>query len=212
MTDLAGTIRVLVVRIPVFLLALTIHEFAHGWLANRLGDPTARLQGRLTLNPMAHLDPIGTIAIVLIGFGWAKPVPVDYRYLKRPRQDMMLIAAAGPISNLILAAVCAFLDGMIPWAMGAPEWAWLLFPLRIMVRAGVGVNVLLAVFNLLPIPPLDGSRVVSGLLPLRQALSYSRLEPYGFLIIFLLFFTGIVDPVFGVAVRTLTRALFGMWG
>jgi len=212
MTDLAGTIRDLVVRVPVFLLALTIHEFAHGWLATRLGDPTARLQGRLTLNPMAHLDPIGTIAIVLIGFGWARPVPVDYRYLKRPRQDMMLIAAAGPISNLLLAAVCAFFYRMIPWAVAGPEWEWLLFPLRIMLRTGVWVNVVLAIFNLLPIPPLDGSRVVSGLLPLRQALSYSRLEPYGFLIIFLLFFTGVVDPVFGVAVRTLTLALFRMWG
>jgi len=212
MFDLAGTIRDLVVRIPVFLLALTIHEFAHGWLANRLGDPTARLQGRLTLNPVAHLDPIGTIAIVLIGFGWAKPVPVDYRYLKRPRQDMMLIAAAGPISNLVLGVLCAFFYRMIPWEVGGTEWAWLFFPLRTMLRTGVWVNAVLAVFNLLPVPPLDGSRVVSGLLPLRHAISYSRLEPYGFLIIFLLFFTGIMDPVFGLAVRTLTLALFSMWG
>lgn len=212
MFDLAGTIQDLVVRVPVFLLALTIHEFAHGWLANRLGDPTARLQGRLTLNPVAHLDPIGTIAIVLIGFGWAKPVPVDYRYLKRPRRDMMLIAAAGPISNLVLGAVCAFFYRMIPWAVGGPELGWVILPLRIMFRTGVWVNAVLAVFNLLPIPPLDGSRVVSGLLPLRQAISYSRLEPYGFVLIFLLFFTGIMDPVFGVAVRTLTLVLFRMWG
>ncbi len=212
MFDLAATIRDLVVRVPVFLLALTIHEFAHGWVANRLGDPTARLQGRLTLNPMAHLDPIGTIAIVLIHFGWAKPVPVDYRYLKQPRRDMMLIAAAGPISNLVLGATCAFCYRMIPWAAGGSEWEWLFFPLRIMLRMGVLVNVVLAVFNLLPIPPLDGSRVVSGLLPLRHAISYSRLEPYGFVIIFLLFFTGIMDPVFGPAVRTLSLALFRMWG
>jgi Zn-dependent protease len=212
MFDLAGTIQDLAVRIPVFLLALTIHEFAHGWLANRLGDPTARLQGRLTLNPVAHLDPIGTLAIVLIGFGWAKPVPVDYRYLKRPRRDMMLIAAAGPVSNLILGAACAFCYRMIPWVATGPEWAWLILPVRTMLRMGVWVNVVLAVFNLLPIPPLDGSRVVSGLLPVRHAISYSRLEPYGFVIIFLLFFTGIMDPVFGVAVRTLTLALFRMWG
>jgi len=212
MFDLAGTIRDLVVRIPVFLLALTIHEFAHAWLANRLGDPTARLQGRLTLNPVAHLDPIGTLAIVLIGFGWARPVPVDYRYLKRPRRDMMLIAAAGPVSNLVLGAACAFCYRMIPWAAGGPEWAWLLLPVRTMLRMGVWVNVVLAVFNLLPIPPLDGSRVVSGLLSLRHAISYSRLEPYGFVIIFLLFFTGIMDPVFGVAVRALTLALLRMWG
>jgi Zn-dependent protease len=212
MFDLAGTIRDLVIRVPVFLLALTIHEFAHGWVANRLGDPTARLRGRLTLNPLAHLDPIGTIAIVLIHFGWAKPVPVDYRYLKQPRRDMMLIAAAGPISNLVLGAACAFCYRMIPWPAGTREWAWLVFPLQIMLQMGVLVNVVLAVFNLLPIPPLDGSRVVSGLLPLRHAISYSRLEPYGFAIIFLLFFTGVMDPVFGPAVRTISLALFRMWG
>jgi len=212
MLDLAATIQDLAIRIPVFLLALTIHEFAHGWVANRLGDPTAKLQGRLTLNPMAHLDIIGTIAIVLIGFGWAKPVPVDARYLRRPRQDMILIAAAGPGSNLILAAAVALCYRVMPWGVLSPEWTWLIVPLRAMLRTGVWVNVLLAVFNLLPIPPLDGSRVVSGLLPLRQAISYSRLEPYGFVIIFLLFFSGIMDPIFGAAVRTLTLALFRMWG
>jgi Zn-dependent protease len=212
MFDLASTVQDLAVRIPVFLLALTIHEFAHGWIANRLGDPTARLQGRLTLNPLAHLDPIGTLAIVLIGFGWARPVPVDYRYLARPRRDMMLIAAAGPVSNLVMAAASAFCYRMIPWGTAGFEWAWLILPVRTMLRMGVWVNVVLAVFNLLPIPPLDGSRVVSGILPVRHAISYSRLEPYGFVIIFLLFFSGIMDPVFGVAVRTLTLALFRMWG
>jgi len=212
MFDLAGTIQDLAVRIPVFLLALTIHEFAHGWIAHRLGDPTARLQGRLTLNPLAHLDPIGTLAIVLIGFGWAKPVPVDHRYLNRPRRDMMLIAAAGPLSNLVLGAVSAFCYRMIAWAAFGAEWTWLVLPVRATLRTGVWVNVVLAVFNLLPVPPLDGGRVVTGLLPLRHAISYSRLEPYGFVIIFLLFFTGIMDPVFSVAVRTLTLALFRMWG
>jgi Zn-dependent protease len=212
MFDLFAKIQELVVVIPVFLLALTIHEFAHGWLANRLGDPTARLQGRLTLNPVAHLDPIGALAIVLIGFGWAKPVPVDYRYLKRPRRDMMLIAAAGPVSNLILGAASAFCYRMIPWAAAGRELAWLIIPMQITLLVSVRANVILAVFNLLPIPPLDGSRVVSGLLPVRHAISYSRLEPYGFVIIFLLFFTGIMSPVFGVAEHTLTRALFRMWG
>jgi Zn-dependent protease len=212
MFDLASTIQDLAIRIPVFLLALTIHEFAHAWVADRLGDPTARLQGRLTFNPLVHLDIIGTIAIVLIGFGWAKPVPVDVRYLRRPRQDMILISAAGPVSNLMLAAVVAFCYRMLPWGLPGAEWAWLVVPIRAMLRAGVWINVLLTVFNLLPIPPLDGSRVVSGLLPLRHAISYSRLEPYGFVIIFLLFFTGVMDPFFGAAVRTVTLALFRMWG
>jgi Zn-dependent protease len=212
MFDLSATIQDLAIRIPVFLLALTLHEFAHGWVANRLGDPTARLQGRLTLNPLAHLDITGTIAIVLIGFGWAKPVPVDGRYLRRPRQDMVIIAAAGPVSNLVLAVAVAFCYQMIPWGGMNLEWAWFLVPLRAMLRTAVWVNVLLAIFNLLPIPPLDGSRVVSGFLPLRQAIGYSRLEPYGFVIIFLLFFSGVMDPFFGPAVRGVTLALFRMWG
>lgn len=206
------SIQELAIRIPVFLLGLTIHEFAHGWVADRLGDQTARLHGRLSLNPLAHLDPIGTVAIVLIGFGWAKPVPVDYRYLRHPRRDSMLIAAAGPVSNLLLAVVMAGCLRLIPWQSLGRDVTWLIVPVLLMLRTGIWVNVILAVFNLLPIPPLDGSRVVSGLLPLRQALAYNRLEPYGFLIIFVLFFTGIMDPVFGVAVRTVSRALLMMWG
>jgi len=202
----------LAILIPVFLLALTIHEYAHARVSHWLGDPTARLQGRLTLNPLAHLDPIGTLAIFLIGFGWARPVPVDSRYLGNPRRDMMLVALAGPASNLLLAAAMAFLFMMAPWRALGAEWYWLSVPVRHMLQLGVGVNVLLAIFNLLPVPPLDGSRILSGLLPLRQALAYSRLEPYGFLIIFLLFFTGVMRPVYNVAVRSVAGALFGMWG
>lgn len=206
------SISTLVITIPVFLLALTVHEFAHGWVANSLGDPTARLQGRLTLNPIAHLDPIGTLAIVFIGFGWARPVPVDSRHLKRPQRDMMLIAAAGPASNLVLAVLSAFCVRMIPWSGSSPEWVWLVKPVLLMLYTSVGANVILAVFNLLPIPPLDGSRVLSGLLPLRQAISFNRLEPYGGIIIFLLFITGVMNPMFGLAQHTITRALLRMWG
>ena len=207
------SIQELAIVIPVFLLALTIHEFAHGWAANRLGDPTARLQGRLTLNPFAHLDIIGTIAIAIIGLGWAKPVPVDSRYLRNPQRDMILIAAAGPASNLILAVLAAFAAQMIPWRHFLTQQSeWLIVPIVNVVETSVYVNVILAVFNLLPIPPLDGSRIVSGLLPARHAISYGRLEPYGFIIIFLLFYTGAMRPVFRIAAHTVTPALFGLWG
>jgi Zn-dependent protease len=212
MFDFSATIQDLAIRLPVFLLGLTIHEFAHGWSADRLGDPTARMHGRITLNPAAHLDIIGTIAIVLIGFGWAKPVPVDARYFRQPRRDMILVSAAGPVSNLLLAAIMAFVYRSIPWGSFGMEAAWFLIPIRAMIRTAVWANVLLAVFNLLPIPPLDGSRVVSGLLPLRQAITFNQLEPYGFVIIFLLFFSGIMDVVLSSAVRPVAMALFQMWG
>ena len=207
------SIQDLVIVIPVFLLALTIHEFAHGWVANRLGDPTARLQGRLTLNPLAHLDIIGTIAFVLTPFGWAKPVPVDARYLRNPHRDMILISAAGPASNLFLAVLSAFVLQTIPWGQLLTEQsAWLIVPIASVVGTSVSVNVILVVFNLLPIPPLDGSRILSGLLPLRQAIAYNQLEPYGFIIIFLLFYSGALRPVLGFAVNTLTPVLLGVWG
>jgi Zn-dependent protease len=206
------SIRELAVLVPVFLLGLTVHEFAHAWVAHRLGDPTARLQGRLTLSPLAHLDPIGTVAIFLIGFGWARPVPVDVRYFRNPRRDMILVSAAGPLSNLLLAALMAFAFVIVPWSAVGQEWHWLVIPVLEMLRTGVVVNLVLMVFNLLPVPPLDGSRVLSGLLPLRQALAFSRLEPYGFLIIFLLFFTGVTQPLYAVTIRPLAMVLFGMWG
>jgi Zn-dependent protease len=206
------SIREVVILVPVFLLALTVHEFAHAWVANRLGDPTARLQGRLTLSPLAHLDPIGTVAIFLINFGWARPVPVDARYFKNPRRDMILVAAAGPASNLLLAVVMASVFSAVPWNAMDPQWGWLAEPVAQVLWLGVPVNLVLLVFNLLPIPPLDGSRVLSGLLPLRQALAFSRLEPYGFLLIFLLFVSGLTRPLYMLTVSPLRTALFGMWG
>ena len=207
------SIQKLAIQVPVFLLALTIHECAHGWVAYRLGDPTAKQQGRLTLNPLAHLDIIGLLAIVFIHFGWAKPVPVDARYFRQPRRDMVLVAVAGPLSNAVLAVAAAFCFQMFPWrSVLTPGSAWLVLPVARVIQSSVLVNVILAVFNLLPIPPLDGSRVVSGLLPLPQAIAYSRVEPYGFIILFLLFFSGAMDHVLWPPVQFLTMALFRMWG
>jgi Zn-dependent protease len=182
-----------VAAIPV-LFAITIHEVAHGWVARHLGDPTAHLAGRLTLNPLRHIDPIGTvvvpIALLFVGgpiFGWAKPVPVSFANLSHPRRDMILVAAAGPGSNLLMAlgwAIIAALQLSVLQIDGTAG-LWLLQVCEI----GIIINVILAVFNMLPIPPLDGGRVLAGLVPPPAARVLDRIEPFGILIVLLLLFT-----------------------
>ena len=184
-------IRVSVMLIPA-LLAVMIHEVAHGCVAQKLGDPTARLLGRLTLNPFKHLDLLGTLALLFFGFGWAKPVPVNPRNLTSPKRDMIWVALAGPVSNLLLAGLSALvLHGMMLGARwgGLSATSPLLFvfrPVLFMVAFSLFINVNLAIFNLVPILPLDGGRILAGLLPDRQAEALSKLEPYGFLVIILL--------------------------
>ena len=161
--------EVLVLLIPVLLFALVFHEFSHGWVANKLGDPTAKNQGRLTLNPMAHLDPIGSMMILFVGFGWAKPVPVDSRYLANPRKDMMKIAFAGPASNLLLA----FIGGILIRITGYAG------PLSSMLILFTQINISLAVFNMIPIPPLDGSQIFSGIMIRKNPQLVMQLQMYG---------------------------------
>ena len=148
----------------VILCILPLHEFAHGWVANKLGDPTAKLEGRLTFNPLASVDPIGALALILFGFGWAKPVPVDSRYFKNPRRDMAITALAGPVSNLIAALVGAFLVALME--AFAPYNGVTSFVFNVLYYYVV-VNISLAVFNLIPMPPLDGSRIVAAFLSSR---------------------------------------------
>ena len=161
--------EVLVLLIPVLLFALVFHEFSHGWVAYKLGDPTAKNQGRLTLNPIAHLDPIGSMMILFVGFGWAKPVPVDSRYLANPRKDMMKIALAGPASNLLLA----FLGGILIRLTGYAG------PLTSMLILFTQINISLAVFNMIPIPPLDGSQIFSGIMIRKNPQLVMQLQTYG---------------------------------
>jgi Zn-dependent protease len=182
--------------IPGFVVGLTFHEFCHAWTANRLGDPTARIHGRLTLNPLAHLDLIGSLMLVFAGFGWAKPVPVNVYNLQSPRRDMALIASAGPAANLILAiAVSLLAHGLIAaGVVGASSASALL--LLILVQS-VWINVILAVFNLIPIPPLDGSRILAGVVPEEWNYGYEQFEKYG---PFMLFGLILLANVTGVSV------------
>jgi Zn-dependent protease len=184
------------IQFAVLLFSLTIHEMAHAWTADRLGDPTARLLGRVSFNPMVHADLIGTVVFPLIALlgnvpllGWAKPVPVNIRQLRHPRRDYMLVAAAGPASNLVLAVVSAFTLAALPISPVVLGEANVSAPLASFLSMAVTLNILLAVFNMLPIPPLDGGNVLSGLLPPRLSLMLNQVRPYGFILLYALILT-----------------------
>lgn len=201
-------IQKIVVSVIPILIAITFHEVSHGFVANKLGDPTAKFTGRLTLNPIAHIDPIGTLLMPIIlfylsqgqfVFGYAKPVPINPMNFKDPKRDMALSAAAGPLTNITLALLSQIIlmHIIIPASSVLPGSVSLavLRPLALMFQFSVIINIVLAVINLIPIPPLDGGRVLIGFLPHRQALSYSKIEPYGFIIVIALFVTGIAHIV-----------------
>ncbi len=178
--------------------AVTFHELAHGYVAYRLGDPTAKLAGRLTLNPIKHLDFLGTLVFIVTQMiGWAKPVPVNPYNLRNPRRDMIWVSLAGPVTNLLIAVLSALLYKMVV-ALPVQNVFFIkkvLVPVALMLQISVILNIGLAVFNAIPIPPLDGSKILMGILPPRQALAYSKIEPYGFFIILALIFLRVIDYV-----------------
>lgn len=195
--DLAARIQELVLMIPAILFAVTFHEVAHGWTADRLGDPTARLAGRLTLNPLPHIDPIGALMFVLVKFGWAKPVPVNPYNLRHPIRDMMWVAAAGPVANLILASASLLAFQLLSPLLRGGTLAFLAQPVFDILKWTYLLNLYFAAFNLIPIPPLDGSSILKRFLSKDALRQFERFEPYGFLVLILFLASGLVPVVLG---------------
>ena len=197
----------------VLLFSLSVHESAHAWTADRLGDSTARRLGRISLNPRVHIDPVGTVVLPLIAFvsgapiiGWAKSVPVNILRLRRERRDFVLVAAAGPVSNILLAIAASTMLRLLPVATEAGSSS-IVTPVAEIVGLAVTLNVLLAVFNMIPIPPLDGGNVLGGLLPDRLAVWFDRVSPYGFILLYILLLTGSLGAFLGPPYRFLTEVL-----
>ena len=209
----------LVTQIPAFLFAIVIHEWAHAYIAFRFGDPTAKAYGRLTLNPMAHIDPIGTVVFPLLGvvtgsvmFGWAKPVPVDFRYFKNFRKSTFWVSFAGPLANIIIAFISAvFFTFMLA---KIPQNFYLYKPLIEIMKNSVYINIILAAFNLIPLPPLDGSKMVSSFLSYPALVRYEALANYSFIFLLLMLFTNVLSYILTPAIwagEIMTGLLYRFW-
>ncbi|MCW5605747.1 MAG: site-2 protease family protein [Burkholderiales bacterium] len=220
--DLAGLIQIIALGAIPITFAITLHEASHGYAARHFGDSTAAEAGRISLNPLRHIDPVGTIAVPLLIlvsskllggggllFGWAKPVPVNFGRMRNPKRDMLWVAAAGPGANLFMAVGWTL---VLKAALLAPD-NYFSLPLAGMAEIGIVINVVLMILNLFPLPPLDGGRILVSLLPHRAAYAVSRIEPYGFVILIVLLFTGVLGlvlwPLIGIAM-TLIGGLFGI--
>lgn len=201
----------ILIYVPIALITLSVHEYAHGYVSDKLGDPTPRSSGRLTLNPLAHIDIVGVLLMIFTGFGWAKPVPVNPRYYRDPKKGMALVAFAGPLSNLIMALIgvllmyVSLIIGVKVGAVSAMGW------INSVLRIFVVRNLCLAVFNLIPIPPLDGSRVLGLILPSRTYFSIMRYEQYSMLVLLVLSVTGAFDVIIGSGVNGLMSLMISLF-
>lgn len=211
--DMQSYIVQILLSLPVALLALSVHETAHGYVAYKLGDPTARSMGRLTLNPLKHLDPFGFLSMILFGFGWAKPVPINTRYFKKPKRDMALTGVAGPISNFLLALVFAL--AMKIFYLGIayvnlPNETLLLMAVyfRSFLYYGIYMNVALGIFNLLPVPPMDGSRLLFAVLPSNLYFKIMRYEQYIYIAVLVLLALGVLSPVLNFLTNAVMNVIF----
>lgn len=216
MAELTLIQKICVWAIPV-IFAITVHEVAHGWVASKLGDQTAKILGRLTLNPIKHIDPLGTVVLPILMlafspfiFGWAKPVPVDKRNLQNPRRDMALVAAAGPAANLFMLILWAIFAKLV--MLMSDTLSDMAIPMFYMAMAGVSINAILMVLNMIPVPPLDGSRVVSSFLPPDLDQKYNRLEQYGLFILVLLLVTGVLGKILWPPVSGLQSLVYHLLG
>jgi Zn-dependent protease len=206
-------IQKIIIYAPPIIFAITVHEAAHGYAARHFGDMTAYQAGRITLNPLKHIDPFGTILLpaltILLGgvlFGWAKPVPVDFSRLRHPKKDMLWVAAAGPASNFLMAIFWVF---VIKLSMNAPMA--ISFPLAEMGKAGISINIVLMVLNLLPLPPLDGGRIAVSLLPMPYAVKFARIERFGFLILIALMFSGVLNKILNPFINAVYAVIISLF-
>lgn len=205
--------KIAIFALPV-IFAITVHEAAHGYAARYFGDFTADQAGRITLNPLKHIDPFGTLLLpalsIMLGgvlFGWAKPVPVNFGRLKHPKKDMLWVAAAGPAANLVMAIFWILVLKIVP---AVP--AFMTLPLGLMAKAGITINIILMVLNLLPLPPLDGGRIAVSLLPNDLAKQFAKVEPYGFFILIALLFTGLLGTILFPMMNLVEGILFQLFG
>lgn len=208
--------KICIWAIPV-LLAIIVHEVAHGWVALKCGDKTAQMMGRLTLNPLKHIDPIGTILVPLVLlsisgmiFGWARPVPITPNNLRHPRRDMVWVSLAGPFSNLFMALGWAVIAKMGMYVVH--QGAGYLVALVYMAQAGIFINIMLFILNLIPIPPLDGGKVISNILPPKRAYYYDKLEHYGLIILLLLLATGLLSRILSPLFYLMVNWIFKLFG